>query len=214
MAVTAKPPKTAMVSRRAAPQPGDGSALIVTDIQNDFCPGGALAVPDGDQIIPLVNACVRFFHTHGLPVIASRDWHPRSHCSFKEQGGPWPVHCVQGSWGAQFHPALVLPPDCTIISKATDPKREAYSSFEGTPLEERLKELGARTVFITGIATDYCVKNTVLDGLKRGFRTVVLKDGIRGIEATPGDSARALQTMEEAGAVVASTKDIGLNSET
>jgi nicotinamidase/pyrazinamidase len=207
-------PKKAKRSKPAAalqiPQPDQGSVLIVTDIQNDFCPGGALAVPDGDQIIPFVNACIGLFHGRRLPVIASRDWHPAGHCSFTERGGPWPAHCVQGSWGAQFHPALVLPPGCTIISKATDPKREAYSSFEGTPMEERLKELGARTLFITGLATDYCVKNTVLDGLKRGFRAVVLKDAIRGIDATPRDSERALQAMQKAGAVLANARDIGL----
>lgn len=207
-------PKKAKRSKPAVtlqvPQPDQGSVLIVTDIQNDFCPGGALAVPEGDQIIPFVNACIGLFHDRRLPVIASRDWHPPGHCSFIERGGPWPVHCVQGSWGAQFHPALVLPPGCAIISKATDPKREAYSSFEGTPMEERLKELGARTLFITGLATDYCVKNTVLDGLKRGFRAIVLKDAIRGIDATPRDSERALQAMQEAGAVLANARDIGL----
>ncbi|MFQ5931154.1 MAG: isochorismatase family protein, partial [Nitrospiraceae bacterium] len=139
-------------SLQKVPRPDSKSALLVTDIQNDFCPGGALGVPGGDTIIPLVNKYIQFFDRQGSPVIASRDWHPPNHCSFKEQGGIWPLHCVQGSWGGQFHPNLVLAPGTIIISKATDPKREAYSAFEGTPLDERLRDLGAETLFITGIA--------------------------------------------------------------
>nr|MBI3613262.1 nicotinamidase [Nitrospirota bacterium] len=192
------------------PQPDAKSALLVTDIQNDFCPGGALAVPGGDAIIPLVNRYIQFFHQKGCPVIASRDWHPPGHRSFKEQGGPWPIHCTQGSRGAQFHPALVLSVGCLIISKATDPTKEAYSVFEGTPLAERLRDLGTDTLFITGIATDYCIKNTVLDARRLGFRVVVLEDAILGIDATPGDCQRAVQEMRAAGAVFAKAKDLGL----
>jgi nicotinamidase/pyrazinamidase len=190
------------------PQPDRASALLVTDIQNDFCPGGALAVPGGDTIIPIINDCVRFFHSRKLPVIASRDWHPPNHSSFKDQGGPWPVHCLQGSWGGQFHSALSLPPGTIIISKATDPKREAYSVFEGTPLEERLRDLGTETLFITGIATDYCVRNTVLDARRLGFLVVFLEDAIRGIDATPGDCDKALREMREAGAIPARARDV------
>lgn len=194
------------------PQPDSKSALLVTDIQNDFCPGGALGVPAGDTIIPLINEYIRSFYRQGFPVFASRDWHPLGHCSFKEQGGPWPVHCVQGSWGGQFHPNLVLPPGTVIISKATDPKREAYSAFEGTPLEERLRALGVETLFITGIATDYCVRNTVLDARRLGFRVVVLEDAIRGIDATPGDCQRAIEEMGKAGALFATVGDLGLEA--
>ncbi len=192
------------------PQPDAQSALLVTDIQNDFCPGGALAVPGGDAIIPLINEYIRFFQRQGGTVIASRDWHPAGHASFKEQGGPWPVHCVQGSWGGQFHPGLILPTGCLIISKATDPKREAYSAFEGTSLEERLRDRGIETLYITGIATDYCIKNTVLDARRLGFRIVVLEDAILGIDATPGDCQRAIQAMRAAGAVFAKASDLGL----
>lgn len=197
-------------AKHKIPQPDSKSALLVTDIQNDFCPGGSLGVPGGDAIIPLVNEYVRFFHRQGVHVIASRDWHPPGHCSFKEQGGPWPVHCVQGSWGGQFHPNLVLSPGTIIISKATDPKREAYSAFEGTPLEERLRELGADMLFVTGIATDYCVRNTVLDARKLGFRVVVLEDAIRGIDATPGDCDKAIREMRAAGAIFAKARDLHL----
>ncbi|MEW6544614.1 MAG: nicotinamidase [Nitrospirota bacterium] len=194
--------------RATVPQPDQKSALLVGDIQVDFCPGGALGVPGGDEIIPVVNECIRRFHARQIPVIAVRDWHPPTHCSFKEQGGIWPVHCVQMSRGAQFHPDLVVPPGTFIVSKATDPKKEAYSSFEGTTLEGRLRELGVETLFVTGLATDYCVKNTVLDARRLGFRVVVLEDAIRGIDATPGDCDRAVQAMKQAGALFARSSDL------
>jgi nicotinamidase/pyrazinamidase len=194
------------------PQPDSRAALVVTDIQNDFCPGGSLAVPSGDAIIPLVNQYIELFRSQGSTIVATRDWHPASHCSFHEHGGPWPPHCIQGTWGGQFHPALRLPAGCLIISKATDPNREAYSSFEETSLAERLRDVGATTMFITGFATDYCVKHTTLDACRLGFRAVVLRDAVRGIDATPGDSDRALKTMQEAGAVIGSANEVGLRS--
>jgi nicotinamidase/pyrazinamidase len=200
--------KTGSRAFQKVPQPDGKSALLLGDIQVDFCPGGALAVPDGDAIIPIVNDCVRFFHSRGFPIIAVRDWHPSGHASFKEQGGPWPVHCVQGSWGGQFHPNLILPSGCLIISKATDPKREAYSAFEGTSLEQHLRDRGIETLYITGLATDYCVKNTVLDARRLGFRVLVLEDAIRGIDAAPGDCARAIQEMKTAGAFFAKAADL------
>jgi nicotinamidase/pyrazinamidase len=212
MATAAKRSDSKRPPRTRIPQPDSHAALLVTDIQNDFCPGGALAVPDGDKVIPLINQYIRLFQSQGATIVASRDWHPASHCSFKEQGGPWPSHCVQGSWGGQFHPALSLPPGCLIISKATDPTREAYSVFEGTPLAERLREAGSATIFITGLATDYCVKHTVLDARKLGFQTVVLCDAIRGIDATPGDSERAIRAMQDAGAMIGGAGDVGLPS--
>jgi nicotinamidase/pyrazinamidase len=192
------------------PQPDAGSVLLVGDIQVDFCPGGALAVPGGDQIIPVINDAIRLFHAGRLPIIAVRDWHPPKHVSFNEQGGPWPVHCVRMSKGAQFHPELVLPPGTVVVSKATDPEREAYSAFEGTTLEDRLRELHAERLFVTGLATDYCVRQTVLDARRLGFQVVVLEDAVRGIDATPGDSARAMDEMRAAGAVVAGSSAIGL----
>lgn len=188
--------------------PDHASALLVVDIQNDFCPGGTLEVPEGDAIIPQVNEYIRRFYTQGSPVIASRDWHPHGHCSFKEQGGPWPAHCVQDSWGGQFHPKLALPPEATIVSKATDPKREAYSAFDGTSLGKRLRGLGIETLFVSGLATDYCVKTSVLDARKLGLGVVVLEDAIRGIDVTPGDCDNATREMHEAGALFATALDL------
>ncbi len=183
--------------------------LLLTDLQVDFCPGGALGVPGGDEIIETVNDYVRFFHSQRVPIIATRDWHPPNHCSFKEQGGPWPVHCVQTSRGAQFHPDLIVPPGTAIVSKATDPKKEAYSAFEGTTLEERLRDMGAKTLYVSGLATDYCVKQTVLDACRLGIRVVVLEDAIRGIDVTSGDCERAMREMREAGAILARSRDLG-----
>jgi len=192
------------------PQPDEHSVLLIGDVQVDFCPGGALPVPFGDQIIPTINAAVRLFHSHKYPIVAIRDWHPVSHCSFKEQGGPWPAHCVQGSRGAQFHPDLVMPPGTTIVSKATDPKKDAYSAFDGTALAERLRELGVERLFVTGLATDYCVRQTVLDARRLGFQVVVLRDAIKGIDASPGDSSRAVADMQGAGAFITQSSTIGI----
>jgi len=199
-----------MKASAKVPQPDNQSVLLLTDLQVDFCPGGALGVPGGDEIIKTVNDYVRFFHSRKLPIIATRDWHPPNHCSFKEQGGPWPVHCVQISRGAQFHPDLIVPPGTAIVSKATDPKKEAYSAFEGTTLEQRLRDMSAKTLYVSGLATDYCVKQTVLDACRLGIRVVVLEDAVRGIDATPGDCERAMREMREAGAILARSRDLGL----
>ena len=190
------------------PQPDKKSVLLLVHLQNDFCPGGALAVPGGNEIMALANACIQLFLSQGIPVVATRDWHPANHCSFKEQGGPWPPHCVQGSFGAQFHPELQLPPGTLIVSGATNPKKEAYSGFDGTSLEDRLEDLGAETLFVLGLATDYCVKQTVLDACQRGFRVILLEDGIRGIEVRPGDCSQALSEMREAGAILGQSTDL------
>lgn len=204
-----KPSKTtgARASRKI-PRPDARSALLIGDVQVDFCPGGALAVPGGNEIIPVVNDYVRLFRSRNLPIVAIRDWHPPNHCSFQEQGGRWPVHCVQGSRGAQFHPDLVVPPGTLVISKATDPAREAYSSFDGTSLEERLREAGVETLFVSGLATDYCVRQTVLDARRLGFRVVLLEDAIRGIDAAPQDCDKAIREMHEAGAIPATSRDL------
>ena len=199
-----------MKASAKVPHPDSQSVLLLTDLQVDFCPGGALGVPGGDEIIKTVNDYVRFFHSQRVPIIATRDWHPHNHCSFKEQGGPWPVHCVQTSRGAQFHPELIVPPGTAIVSKATDPKKEAYSAFEGTTLEQRLRDMSAKTLYVSGLATDYCVKQTVLDACRLGIRVVVLEDAVRGIDATPGDCERAMREMREAGAILARSRDLGL----
>lgn len=175
------------------------TALVVVDIQNDFCPSGALAVNDGDKIIPVLNRYIAIFKTVGAPVLFTRDWHPPDHSSFKEQGGPWPVHCVQGSFGARFHPSLEVPPEAEVVSKA-DKKDEAYSFFKGTNLGEKLHVRGIRRLLVGGLATDYCVKETVLDGLKQGFEVFHLDDASKGVNVNPTDSEMALKEMVARGA--------------
>ncbi len=177
-----------------------GDVLLVTDIQNDFLPGGALAVAGGDAVVPVLNGYVEAFVVRGLPVFATRDWHPPGHCSFHAQGGPWPEHCVQGTPGAEFSPALRLPPDVRLISKATLKDQEAYSSFQGTDLGERLRAAGIRRLFIGGLTTDYCVLNSVKDARRLGFEVFVLADAIRAVDVEPGDGQRAEQEMARLGA--------------
>jgi nicotinamidase/pyrazinamidase len=126
-------------------------------MQNDFLPGGSLAVTQGDEVVPVLNHYIHAFKENRLPIFATRDWHPSDHCSFKAQGGPWPPHCVQDSKGAEFTPDLQLPEDVVIISKATIPEKDAYSGFDGTDLHDRLQVLGIKRLFIGGLATDYCV---------------------------------------------------------
>lgn len=178
----------------------EGDALLVVDVQKDFLPGGALAVPRGDEVVPAINALAEHFAARGLPIFATRDWHPENHCSFREQGGPWPPHCVQGTPGAEFADDLRLPPDAEIVSKATTREKDAYSGFEGTDLEERLRRRGVKRLFVGGLATDYCVLNTVLDARRLGFETYVLEDAIRAVDVHPEDGEKALARMREAGA--------------
>lgn len=180
------------------PEPGD--VLLVTDIQNDFLPGGRLAVAGGDEVVPVLNRYIEAFVARGLPVYATRDWHPPGHCSFYEQGGPWPVHCVQDTPGSAFADALTLPPDTTVVSKAARLDQEAYSSFQGTDLGERLRAAGIRRVFIGGLTTDYCVLNSVKDARALGFEVFVLADAIRAVDVQPGDGRRAEEEMRRAGA--------------
>ncbi|KAA0893455.1 nicotinamidase [Oryzomonas rubra] len=181
-----------------------GSALLIVDVQNDFCPGGALGVPDGDRVaVPLSRAAERF-RGAGLPVFASRDWHPAVTRHFKEYGGMWPPHCVQGSPGAAFHPDLRLPPGTTVISKGIDPDRDSYSAFEGinddgATLGSCLASLGVGHLYIGGLATDYCVRSSALDAVRAGLTVTLLTDCVAGVELQPGDSARALEEMAEAG---------------
>ena len=180
-------------------QLGDG--LLVADVQNDFLPGGALGVLLGDEIVPVLNRYVAAFLARGLAIFASRDWHPPNHCSFREQGGIWPVHCVVGTKGAEFHPDFHLSQGTVIISKATAPKKEAYSAFEGTTLDEHLRETRVRRLFIGGLATDYCVLNTVRDAIKGGYAVCLLLDGIRAVNLKPDDGRKAEEEMIRLGAV-------------
>lgn len=150
--------------------PGPGDALIVVDVQNDFLPGGALGVRGGDKVVPVLNEYLRRFARQGLPLFATRDWHPPGHCSFKGSGGPWPEHCVAGTAGAAFARELSLPADVRVISKATAIDQEVYSSFCGTDLAEQLRQSGVRRLFIGGLATDYCVRFTVRDAIGLGLR--------------------------------------------
>jgi nicotinamidase/pyrazinamidase len=185
----------------------DSDALLITDIQKDFLPGGALPVASGDEIIPVLNGYIRRFEDAKAHVLASRDWHPPNHMSFKAQGGPWPPHCIQNTEGAKFSPDLKLPSHTVIISKATDPKREAYSAFDGTNLADELRMLGVQRLFVSGLATDYCVVNTVLDARKLGYETVVLMDATLGINVQPDDVDRAIETMLKNGTQQATTAD-------
>ncbi|MEX0959367.1 MAG: nicotinamidase [Burkholderiales bacterium] len=188
------------------PQPGD--ALIVVDVQNDFLPGGALGVPDGDAVVPVLNRYIEHFEEQGLPVIATRDWHPENHVSFKARGGPWPPHCIAQTRGAQFGPGLKLPADARVVSKATTADEEAYSGFQGTQLAQDLREQNVKRVFVGGLATDYCVLNTVKDARKHGFDVVLLRDAIRPVEVKPGDGERAVTEMTDLGAVPAELEKV------
>lgn len=178
--------------------------LIVVDVQNDFCPRGALAVPDGDKVVPKLNKVMGKFRY----VIATQDWHPKNHISFKAQGGIWPPHCVQGTKGADFHPKLNSKKFTHIVRKGTDPKKEAYSGFDETGLESLLKSLRIRHVFVGGLATDYCVKATTLDSREAQFSTFVLKDAARAVNVKPGDEKKAFKKMQQAGAKLISITDI------
>ncbi|MCS7278055.1 MAG: nicotinamidase [Aquificaceae bacterium] len=184
-------------------------ALIVVDMQRDFMPQGVLPVPDGDKIVPRLNEYIKLFFEKGLPIFFTRDWHPKDHISFKEQGGLWPPHCVQDTEGAEFHPELFIPQDNRfIISKGTSKDFDAYSGFQGTILDSLLRERGIKRLFVGGVATDYCVKNTVLGGINLGYQVFLLMDGIKGVDVKPGDSEKAIEEMLENGAVSISIQDI------
>ncbi len=183
------------------------AALIVVDVQNDFCPDGALGISRGDEVVPVLNRYIEKFARAGRPVIATRDWHPEKTSHFQSGGGPWPAHCVQRTRGAEFHADLKLADGTIVVSKGTAPDEDSYSAFHGrdaagTPLASLLTAAGVKTLYIGGLATDYCVKFTALDALRGGFGAVVLCDAIRGVDLKPGDSARALDEMRAAGAVL------------
>ena len=176
-------------------------ALIVVDVQNDFCPGGTLAVPNGDEVVAPLNGLIKEFLARGEPVYKSRDWHPRKTKHFAAYGGTWPVHCVQGTRGAEFHPALIDDPRIRVVSKGMGDE-DNYSAFDGTDLAERLRERNIEEVWVGGLATDYCVKNTVLDALREGFKVKAVKSAMRPVEVQPGDGERAIEEMQGAGAEI------------
>jgi nicotinamidase/pyrazinamidase len=176
-------------------------ALLVVDVQNDFCPGGSLAVAHGDEVVPPLNKLIEEFLEHGEPVFKSRDWHPEKTKHFAAFGGTWPVHCVQNTKGAEFHPDLIDDIHIRTISKGLGDE-DSYSAFDGTDLALQLHRLGVEEVWVGGLATDYCVKNTVLDGLKEGFRVKALADAMRAVEVQPGDGERAIAEMRDAGAEI------------
>lgn len=176
------------------------TALIIVDVQNDFCPGGPLAAAHGDAVVPVLNRYIREFMAARAPVVLTRDWHPAGHCSFKDEGGPWPVHCVQNTPGAAFHPGLSVPESAHIVSKGTNIKVESYSGFQNTDLTQWLRKQKVENLWIGGLATDYCVRSTVLDALDDGFQVIVLEDAVRGVDVRPGDSDKAFEEMRGRGA--------------
>jgi nicotinamidase/pyrazinamidase len=189
-----------------------GDALIIVDVQNDFCPGGALGVADGDQVVSPINRLSAEFERAGLPVIVTRDWHPQHTSHFNTHGGQWPPHCIQGTRGAEFHPALAIRQNAVIVSKGAKENVDSYSAFdgadaEGVPLPALLRHRGIKRLLIAGLATDYCVRQTALDALRDGFKVVVLADAVRGVDVHPGDSQRALDEMRRAGAELRSSED-------
>jgi nicotinamidase/pyrazinamidase len=189
-------------------------ALVIVDVQNDFCPGGALAVPHGDHVVAVLNRYAERFARRRAPIFASRDWHPARTRHFKAFGGAWPPHCVQDTPGAAFHAGLRLPAGTEIVSKGMDPDADAYSCFQAEtedsmPFAAALGEHGVSRLFVGGLATDYCVKATVLDALKEGFEVVVLQDAVAAVDVAPGDGERALEAMKAAGAQLARLDDLG-----
>ena len=170
------------------------------DVQNDFCPGGALGIKDGGKIIPAINKYIKIFSEKKLPVFASRDWHPKKTAHFKEFGGAWPRHCIQNSKGAEFHPKLKLPKEAILLYKGMDPEKDSYSVFQaqdqnGMSFLNLLKILGVEEIYIGGLATDYCVKFSALDALKERFKVKLLVDAIKGVNLKPKDSESAIREM-------------------
>jgi nicotinate phosphoribosyltransferase len=191
--------------------PKQGDALLVVDVQNDFLPGGSLAVPQGDDVVPALNLYCAAFRTRNLPIFASRDWHPSNHCSFADQGGPWPPHCVAETDGAQFASGLDLS-ETVIISKATEPESDAYSAFENTDLDARLKQAHIKRLFVGGLATDYCVLNTVRDAIRLNYSVVLLEDAIRAVNLQVDDGSKAIKEMLELGCQSDSIESVSLTA--
>lgn len=192
-------------------------ALLIVDVQHDFCPGGALPAQNGDEVVPVLNEMIKKFRAAGYPVFASRDWHPENSAHFQERGGPWPPHCIQGTEGAEFHRDLELPDDAVIITKGDDPDEdEGYSAFEGTTddgtrLADALRKEEVEEVFVGGLATDYCVKASAIDSVANGFRTHLLLDAVRGVDVNPGDSGAAIEEMKRDGVHVNNSEQINFD---
>lgn len=189
------------------------AALLIVDVQNDFCPGGALQITNGDRVIQPINLAVEHFVAAGLPILASRDWHPPNTRHFRAFGGVWPAHCVQGTEGAAFHPDLRLPKTTVVLSKGINQELDGYSAFEGITadgrmLTELLHELEVRNLYISGLATDYCVLCTTLEALRNGFNVTVLTDAVAGVDIVQGESACAMEDMANAGAQLATVADL------
>jgi len=186
-------------------EPSD--VLLVVDVQNDFCTGGALPVPSGEQVVRPINSMQKYFDH----LVFSRDWHPEDHCSFSTtpefQDRSWPAHCIENSPGAEFQGDLRVPVDALIINKATNSNREAYSAFDGTGLADMLHQRGIQRVFVAGLTLDYCVRTTVLDALREGFSTVLVEDGVRAV--VPEKTGAILEELRAAGAVLVRSEDIG-----
>ncbi len=180
------------------------SALLIVDVQNDFCAGGSLAVNEGDQVVPILNEYAKRFRARNLPVYASRDWHPVRTRHFKEFGGLWPPHCVQETSGAEFHPKLDVPGPENVVTSGDSAKDEGYSAFEGhlpdgETFAHRLHQDRVEHLYVGGLATDYCVRASALDARRAGLQVTLLLDAVRGVEVVPGDSERAIQEMRDAG---------------
>ncbi len=189
-------------------------ALLIVDVQNDFCPGGALGVPEGDKIVPYINKYIKIFSKKKLPIFATRDWHPIKTKHFKDFGGVWPVHCIQNTRGAQFYPKLRLPKETILLYKGIYPDKDGYSAFEaenenGMSFLSLLKRLGVQEIYISGLAIDYCVKFSTSDALKQGFKVKLLMDAVKGVNLRPNDSERAIKEMVKKGAKKITLKDIG-----
>jgi len=177
-------------------------ALIVVDVQNDFCPGGSLAVAHGEEVVAPLNKLMTEFLDRGEPVFKTRDWHPEKTKHFAVYGGTWPVHCVQNTRGAEFHPDLLDDPRVTVISKGFDESADGYSGFDGTELGKKLRDDGVEEVWVGGLATDYCVKETVLGARREGFRVKALADAMRPVNVNPDDGKNAIEEMRNAGAEI------------
>ena len=176
-----------------------GDALIIVDVQNDFCPGGSLAVEGGDQVVPILNRWIHRAADLGIPIFFSRDWHPLNHVSFKDRDGPWPPHCVQDTRGAELHPELFVPESAMIVSKADTKDKDSYSAFGGTSLADHLKKLGIRRVWIGGLALDYCVSASALDARALGLDVRVLLDATRAVHNSSEEISRSVGKLESAG---------------
>ena len=180
-------------------------ALLIVDVQNDFCADGKLAVPEGDAIVPMLNKYISIFSRNKWPVFASRDWHPQKSAHFKNFGGQWPEHCIQDTPGAKFHPLLRLPQDALILSGGMDPDEDGYSAFQavdsrGNEFTHLLNTFSIKELFVGGLATDYCVKWSVVDALKYGYKVALLVDAIKGVDLRPKDSEAAIEEMVSFGA--------------